>query len=81
MTGANRGIGFEIAHQLAVHGLTVILTSRDAAVGEEAAKVLQEGGLNVLFHQLDIVGLSSIKVFTEWLQQNYGGADILVWCQ
>lgn len=81
MTGANRGIGFEIAHQLAVHGLTVILTSRDAAVGEEAAKVLQEGGLNVLFHQLDIVGLSSIKVFTEWLRQNYGGADILVWCQ
>lgn len=81
MTGANRGIGFEIVHQLAVHGLTVILTSRDAAVGEEAAKVLQEGGLNVLFHQLDIVGLSSIKVFTEWLRQNYGGADILVWCQ
>ncbi|XP_058226523.1 uncharacterized protein LOC131335268 [Rhododendron vialii] len=78
VTGANRGIGFEIAHQLAVHGLTVILTSRDAAVGEEAAKVLQEGGLNVLFHQLDIVGLSSIKVFTEWLRQNYGGADILV---
>ncbi|KAI8544120.1 hypothetical protein RHMOL_Rhmol08G0270800 [Rhododendron molle] len=78
VTGANRGIGFEIAHQLAVHGLTVILTSRDAAVGEEAAKVLREGGLNVLFHQLDIVSLSSIKVCTEWLRQNYGGADILV---
>ncbi|KAH7857700.1 hypothetical protein Vadar_015535 [Vaccinium darrowii] len=78
VTGANRGIGFEIVHQLAFHGVTVILTSRDAAVGEEAAKVLQEGGLNVFFHQLDIVDPSSIKVFSEWLQQNYGGLDILV---
>ncbi|XP_058195711.1 uncharacterized protein LOC131312027 [Rhododendron vialii] len=78
VTGANRGIGFEIVHQLALHGVTVILTSRDAAVGEEAAKVLQEGGLNVFFHQLDIVDPLSIKAFSEWLQQNYGGLDILV---
>ncbi|XP_052174802.1 uncharacterized protein LOC127789829 [Diospyros lotus] len=78
VTGANRGIGFEIAHQLALHGLTVILTSRDSAVGEEAAKVLQEGGLSVFFHQLDIVDPSSIKAFAEWLQQNYGGIDVLV---
>ncbi|XP_027168140.1 carbonyl reductase [NADPH] 1-like [Coffea eugenioides] len=78
VTGANRGIGFEIAHQLAMHGLTVILTSRETGVGEEAAKVLQEGGLNVVFHQLDIVNPSSIETFTEWIQQNYGGLDILV---
>lgn len=78
VTGANRGIGFEIVHQLASHGLTVILTSRDAEVGEEAAKVLQEGGLNVVFHQLDIVDPSSIEDFTKWVQENYGGIDILV---
>ncbi|XAR50409.1 Carbonyl reductase (NADPH) [Bertholletia excelsa] len=78
VTGANRGIGFEIARQLAMHGVTVILTSRDAAVGEEAAKVLQEGGLNVHFHQLDIVNDSSITSCNEWLMQNFGGIDILV---
>ncbi|PIN04733.1 Dehydrogenases with different specificities (related to short-chain alcohol dehydrogenases) [Handroanthus impetiginosus] len=78
VTGANRGIGFEIAHQLALHGLTVILTSRDTGVGEEAAKVLQEGGLNVMFHQLDIVDPSSIEAFTEWVKEKYGGIDILV---
>ncbi|KAL3512051.1 hypothetical protein ACH5RR_024768 [Cinchona calisaya] len=78
VTGANRGIGFEIAHQLALHGLTVILTSRETGVGEEAAKVLQEGGLNVAFHQLDIVEPSSIEAFTDWIQENYGGLDILV---
>ncbi|KAL2242785.1 carbonyl reductase [NADPH] 1 [Sesamum indicum] len=78
VTGANRGIGFEIVHQLALHGLTVVLTSRDTGVGEEAAKVLQEGGLNVVFHQLDIVDPSSIEAFTEWIKENYGGIDILI---
>lgn len=78
VTGANRGIGFEIAHQLAQHGLTIILTSRETAVGEEAAKVLQEGGLNVVFHQLDIIDPSSIKACADWVQETYGGLDILV---
>ncbi|KZV57936.1 (+)-neomenthol dehydrogenase-like [Dorcoceras hygrometricum] len=78
VTGANRGIGFEIAHQLASHGLTVILTSRDAGVGEEAVKVLQEGGFNVVFHQLDVLDPSSIEAFTDWIREKYGGIDILV---
>ncbi|KAL6497137.1 hypothetical protein OROGR_029066 [Orobanche gracilis] len=78
VTGANRGIGFEIVHQLALHGLTVILTSRETAVGEEAAKVLQEGGLNVVFHQLDIVDPSSIQTFAQCVKEKYGGIDILV---
>ncbi|KAL2234518.1 carbonyl reductase [NADPH] 1 [Sesamum indicum] len=78
VTGANRGIGFEIAHQLAFHGLTVILTSRVTGVGEEAAKVLQEGGLSVVFHQLDIVDPSSIEAFSKWIKETYGGIDIVV---
>ncbi|KAJ1425405.1 Short-chain dehydrogenase/reductase SDR [Sesbania bispinosa] len=78
VTGGNRGIGFEICRQLATHGLTVILTSRDASAGLESVKVLQEGGLDVVYHQLDIVDNSSIKQFVDWLQENYGGLDILV---
>lgn len=80
VTGANRGIGFEIAHQLGMHGLTVVVTSRETGVGEEAVKVMQEGGLNVAFHQLDIVDPSSLKSFSEWLKETYGGLDILVRC-
>lgn len=78
VTGANRGIGFEIARQLAGHGLTVVLTARDAPVGLEAAKVLQEGGLNVDFHQLDILDSLSVSSFGEWIKERYGFMDILV---
>uniref|UniRef100_A0A803MZT1 Short-chain dehydrogenase/reductase n=2 Tax=Chenopodium quinoa TaxID=63459 RepID=A0A803MZT1_CHEQI len=78
VTGGNRGIGFEITRQLAGHGLTVVLTSRDTEVGIEAVKVLQEAGLLVEFHQLDIVDPQSIKDFAEWIQETHGGLDILV---
>lgn len=78
VTGANRGIGFEMARQLAAQGLTVILTSRDTSVGLEAAKVLQEGGLNVDVHQLDVLDSSSVQEFCDWIRERYGGIDILV---
>ncbi|KAI3512763.1 hypothetical protein L1887_20082 [Cichorium endivia] len=78
VTGANRGIGFEIARQLATHGLTVILTSRDTTAGEEPTKALQEGGLKVIFHQLDILEHESIDSFCAWVKEKYGGIDILV---
>ena len=78
VTGANRGIGFEIARHLAGHGLSVILTSRDTGVGIEAAKVLQEGGFNVDVHQLDVLDHDSISAFVEWIKEKYGGIDILV---
>jgi carbonyl reductase 1 len=78
VTGGNRGIGFEISRQLAYHGVTVVLTSRDANVGVESIKVLQEGGLDVDCHQLDILDSSSVNEFGEWLKEKYGGLDILV---
>lgn len=80
VTGSNRGIGLEIARQLAGHGLTVVLTARNVDAGLEAIKSLrhQEEGLKVYFHQLDVTDSSSIKEFCCWIKQTFGGLDILV---
>jgi len=54
VTGANRGIGLEVCRQLAALGLDVIVTARDAALGEEAVASLRAGGGNVRFERLDV---------------------------
>ena len=49
ITGANKGIGFEVARQLGRAGFTVLLGARDALRGEEASSKLREEGLDVRF--------------------------------
>ena len=50
VTGGNRGLGFETCRLLAELGLTVILSARDIAKGEKAAKQLSDRGLDVVFY-------------------------------
>ncbi|KAH9315969.1 hypothetical protein KI387_024596, partial [Taxus chinensis] len=79
VTGANKGIGFEIVRQLAENGLKVVLTARDADRGLTATETLHNQGLNnVVFRQLDIQSSNSVYNFASWLEDNYGGLDILV---
>ncbi|CAN6448747.1 unnamed protein product [Victoria cruziana] len=79
VTGANKGIGFEIVRQLAEEGLTVVLTSRDVGRGQAALKsLLSIGCTRILYHSLDIADPSSIRHFVAWLYNSLGGLDILV---
>lgn len=78
VTGANRGLGFEICRQLAEQGLTVVLTCRNEESGDAAVKALAEQGLNVRFHTLDVVDSESIKQLAEYIRRELGGLDILV---
>jgi len=79
VTGANKGIGFEIVRQLAKEGITVVLTARDATRGEAALESLKSQGLhNVNFHPLNVASQESILAFANWLRKTYGGIDILV---
>jgi carbonyl reductase 1 len=79
VTGANKGIGFEIVRQLAKEGITVVLTARDATRGAEAIESLKKQGFeNVNFHTLDVGSQESIDALAEWLHTTYGGIDILI---
>jgi len=78
VTGANRGLGFEICRQLAIKGVRVILSSRNETKGKEAAENLKKEGLDVDFHQLDITDKNSIRQFAEYAKEKYGRLDILV---
>ena len=80
VTGANKGIGFEIVRQLASNGVTVILTARDENRGLEAVEKLKEKGLsdNVLFHPLDVANPTSIARLADFIKTRFGKLDILV---
>jgi NAD(P)-dependent dehydrogenase (short-subunit alcohol dehydrogenase family) len=78
VTGANRGIGLEIVRQLARKGLKVYLTARDPGKGERAKKSLEEEGLKVAFHPLDVTDGESIRRLADTLQSEEGVVDVLV---
>jgi NAD(P)-dependent dehydrogenase (short-subunit alcohol dehydrogenase family) len=78
VTGANRGIGFEICRQLAHRGIRVLLTARDERKGQEAAARLRQDGLDVQFHQLDVTDPESVRRLTGAVAAGRGAADILV---
>ncbi|MBI3526412.1 MAG: SDR family oxidoreductase [Betaproteobacteria bacterium] len=78
VTGANKGIGFEVSRQLAGKGLRVILTSRDAKKGLQAQKALAKEGLEVLCHELDVTRRRSVAALARYLAKEHGRVDVLV---
>jgi NAD(P)-dependent dehydrogenase (short-subunit alcohol dehydrogenase family) len=78
VTGANRGIGFEVCRQLAQQEYQVILTSRDPAKGLAAVQKLRDEGLLVLFQPLDVTQEPSVAALGEFLDQKLGRLDVLI---
>jgi len=78
VTGANRGIGFAIAAQLADKGYKVVVTSRDVGKGQAARRVLAAQGHAADYHQLEVTDRASIRVLAAYLDRTYGGLDVLV---
>jgi NAD(P)-dependent dehydrogenase (short-subunit alcohol dehydrogenase family) len=78
VTGANRGIGFEISRQLANRGAQVVLTARKPEVGKAAVKKLAAQNLTVQFQPLDVTSNKSIIALREFLKRAYGRLDVLI---
>jgi len=78
VTGANRGIGLEVARQLAMRGFTSILGARDAQKGNKAATLLQQSGLEVIPVQLDVTNQKSIDAARRIVEERFGKLDVLV---
>src|SRR5215813_6401137 len=78
VTGANRGIGFEIVRQLADRGVTVVLTARRPDAGAAAAATLAGATLRVDFHPLSVTDEASIWALRDHLAAQFGRLDVLV---
>ena len=80
VTGSNRGIGFEIARQLAMKKIQVVLTSRNSTNGEAALKKLTgDGGIKkVVSMQLDVSSQVSVDSLLNEVEKTFGRLDILV---
>lgn len=75
VTGANKGIGLQIAKDLTAHGLTVLVGSRNMENGEEAAKSI---GADAHALQLDVTDAASIQAAAERVRNEFGRLDVLV---
>ena len=77
VTGANRGIGLEIARQLVAEGVRVVMGSRDPVKGERACASLKAGELAVS-HPLDVIDTRSVRRFVGFVEKEFGAPAILV---
>jgi NAD(P)-dependent dehydrogenase (short-subunit alcohol dehydrogenase family) len=75
VTGANKGIGLQIAKDLSMHGLTVVVGSRRLEAGELAAMSVGNDARAV---QLDVTDPDSIAGAAERIRNELGRLDVLV---
>ncbi|MGV7206987.1 SDR family oxidoreductase [Oxalobacteraceae bacterium A2-2] len=78
VTGANKGIGLEIARQLAQAGVTVIIGARDAERAKAALASLASQGLAAQSVELDLNAPATIASAAEAIRTEHGRLDILV---
>ena len=78
ITGANKGIGFELAGQLGKEGVTVLIAARNAGLGNAAAGKLKAGGADAYFIELDVTKPETIAKVAQTVRTRYGRLDILV---
>jgi NAD(P)-dependent dehydrogenase (short-subunit alcohol dehydrogenase family) len=78
VTGANKGLGLEIARQLGQRGLCVVLGARDPEKGAGAARTLAGEGLDVHALALDVTKPEDVATLPGYFAERFGRLDVLV---
>ena len=75
VTGANQGVGLQVAKELVANGVTVFVGSRNFERGEAAAKEIGPGATGL---QLEVTDHASIAAAAERIRTDFGRLDLLV---
>ena len=75
VTGANQGVGLQVAKELVANGVTVLVGSRSFERGEAAAKEIGAGAIAL---QLDVTDNKSIATAAAHIRREFGRLDLLV---
>jgi NAD(P)-dependent dehydrogenase (short-subunit alcohol dehydrogenase family) len=78
ITGANKGIGLEVARQLGHLEHLILLGARDITLGETAAARLKAAGIEVRFVHIDLSKPETIHAAATTIDADYGRLDVLV---
>ncbi len=78
ITGANKGIGFEVARQIAKAGWTVLGAARNEEFGRQAAAKLQAEGLDMRFVHIDLNAQETAVAAAETIRNQFGKLDLLI---
>jgi NAD(P)-dependent dehydrogenase (short-subunit alcohol dehydrogenase family) len=78
VTGANKGIGKEIARGLGRQGYTVLIGSRDAKNGEAAVAEFKTQDIQAFTIPLEVTNEASIHSAAKWVESKFGKLDVLV---
>ena len=78
ITGANKGLGIEIARQLGRRSVTVVLGARDNTKANEAANKLKAEGIDAHAVKLDVTDEADVAALPAFFESKFGRLDILV---
>ncbi len=78
ITGANKGLGFEMSRQLAQQGFTVLIAARQLQAAEDAATALRNEGLKAEAIVLDVNDSAQIQAAAQEIGNKFGKLDVLI---
>ena len=80
VTGANTGLGFETARELARRGASVVLACRDLAKAQAAAERIRDeiGSATLQTIRLDLASLASVREASDQLRADHPAIDLLI---